>query len=70
MANNGLDFLDSRTEFWRQQKPIYARKNAYQSHKNSTSDQNKQNPLDYILKQLELIDNCNKENVFISKINS
>ena len=25
-ANNGLDFLDSRTEFWRQQQPIYARK--------------------------------------------
>ena len=26
LANNGLDFLDSRTEFWRQQKPVYARK--------------------------------------------
>ena len=26
IINQGLDFLESRTEFWRQQKPIYARK--------------------------------------------
>jgi hypothetical protein len=62
LANNGLDFLDSRTEFWRQQKPIYARK---KMSLNSSSQSNK-NPLDYILKQLEVIDNCNKS--FISCI--
>jgi hypothetical protein len=54
-ANNGLDFLDSRTEFWRQQKPIYARKSAY--NPNAESDATK-NPLNYILKKLEVIDTC------------
>ena len=49
LANNGLDFLDSRTEFWRQQKPIYARKSAFQSTKYSL-DANNQNPLDKKLK--------------------
>jgi hypothetical protein len=55
LANNGLDFLDSRTEFWRQQKQNYARKSAY--NPNTDSDANK-NPLNYILKKLEVIDNC------------
>ncbi|KAI9203623.1 uncharacterized protein BJ171DRAFT_623115 [Polychytrium aggregatum] len=27
IASDALDYLESRTEFWRQQKPIYARKN-------------------------------------------
>ncbi len=65
LANNGLDFLDSRTEFWRQQKPIYARKSSYRTK--GSSDPNKQNPLDYILKQLEVIDNC-KRSIDIHKI--
>ena len=26
LAQEGVDYLDSRTEFWRQQKPMYARK--------------------------------------------
>lgn len=55
LANNGLDFLDSRTEFWRQQKPIYARKSSNKYNPNVSSDSVK-NPLNYILKQLELID--------------
>jgi hypothetical protein len=53
LANNGLDFLDSRTDFWRQQKPIYARQKKYQQ-----TNPDKNNPLNYILKQLEVIDNC------------
>lgn len=52
LANNGLDFLDSRTEFWRQQKPIYARKNSYTAAADSSSN----NPLNYVIKQLETID--------------
>jgi tetratricopeptide repeat protein 25 len=65
LANNGLDFLDSRTEFWRQQKPIYARKSGAMnssSHSSSetTADRYK-NPLPYVLKQLEIIDNCKIE---------
>lgn len=26
LAQEGINYLDSRTEFWRQQKPMYARK--------------------------------------------
>ena len=55
LANNGLDFLDSRTDFWRQQKPIYARKSSY--NPNAESDSSK-NPLNHILKKLEAIDTC------------
>ncbi|RNA02032.1 tetratricopeptide repeat 25 [Brachionus plicatilis] len=50
LANSGLDFLDSRTEFWRQQKPIYARKKSRQSYAPSKT------PLTYVLNQLEVID--------------
>ncbi|CAF0922726.1 unnamed protein product, partial [Brachionus calyciflorus] len=50
LANNGLNYLDSRTDFWRQQKPIYARKN-------NLSKTSTKTPLDYILNQLEIIDN-------------
>ena len=57
LANNGLDFLDSRTEFWRQQKPIYARKAQYKQT-GGASEAN--NPIDYIVKQLEAVDNCKK----------
>lgn len=53
LANKGLDFLDSRTEFWRQQKPIYARRSIIPNKPSSSKD-----PLNYIMRQLELIDNC------------
>jgi hypothetical protein len=53
LANNGLDFLDSRTEFWRQQKPIYARKNNFANNGDSSAN----NPLNYVIKRLETIDN-------------
>lgn len=53
LANNGLDFLDSRTEFWRQQKPIYARKTASLDSESSDNP----NPLNYVIKGLEDIDN-------------
>lgn len=54
LANGGLDFLDSRTEFWRQQKPIYARKRKEFVKSPSSS----KDPLNYILQQFEIIDNC------------
>lgn len=50
LANNGLDFLDSRTEFWRQQKPIYARKNNFSTDPSNSKVNN-------VLKELEAIDN-------------
>lgn len=55
LANNGLDYLDSRTDFWRQQKPIYARRKYNAAGTGSSADSIK-NPLNYIIKQLEAID--------------
>jgi len=52
LANKGLDFLDSRTEFWRQQKPIYARKSSITTKPTTLN----KDPLNYIMKQLENID--------------
>jgi len=60
LANSGLDFLDSRTEFWRQQKPIYARKNSFADGADTSSN----NPLNYVIKRLETIDTCNWNDKF------
>ncbi|CAH2301908.1 tetratricopeptide repeat 25 [Pelobates cultripes] len=57
---NGINYLDTRTDFWRQQKPIYARERdrkimqqKWNREKNKPSDPNQ-----YILKSLEEIDQC------------
>ena len=42
----GLGYLDSRTEFWRQQKPLYARK----KQKKSNKDRRSKSPTHRILK--------------------
>ena len=55
LAEEGLSYLDTRTDFWRQQKPMYARH--YERHcmrkkyssKKTVSD-------DYIIGELEKID--------------
>ena len=55
-----LEYLDSRTEFWRQQKPMYSRKrdkalrDGVSSRASSTGGQNSKK---WITKQLEAIDN-------------
>ncbi|KAG8446675.1 hypothetical protein GDO86_014215 [Hymenochirus boettgeri] len=56
LINNGIHYLDTRTDFWRQQKPIYARERdrkimqqKWKRDKNKSSNQ-------YILKSLEDID--------------
>lgn len=51
LANKGLEFLDTRTEFWRQQKPIYARQIS-----SGIRRQLDNQSLKVILKQLENID--------------
>ncbi|XP_031750580.1 tetratricopeptide repeat protein 25 isoform X2 [Xenopus tropicalis] len=55
---NGILYLDTRTEFWRQQKPIYARERdrkimqqKWKRDKNTPAD-----PSQYIVKSLEEID--------------
>ncbi|XP_071481076.1 outer dynein arm-docking complex subunit 4-like [Diadema antillarum] len=58
LVNEGLQYLDTRTEFWRQQKPMYARKREKEEAKGAR-EKNKQKPADpakYILKNLEDID--------------
>ena len=58
LVNEGLQYLDTRTEFWRQQKPMYARKREKEEAKGAR-EKNKQQPNDpakYILKNLEEID--------------
>ncbi|XP_011670214.1 tetratricopeptide repeat protein 25 isoform X1 [Strongylocentrotus purpuratus] len=58
LVNEGLQYLDTRTEFWRQQKPMYARKREKEEAKGAR-EKNKQQPADpakYILKNLEEID--------------
>nr|BAD38896.2 outer arm dynein binding protein [Heliocidaris crassispina] len=58
LVNEGLQYLDTRTEFWRQQKPMYARKREKEEAKGAR-EKNKQQPADpakYVLKNLEEID--------------
>jgi hypothetical protein len=35
-ANEGLEYLDARKDFWQQQKPVYARKNELFASQKST----------------------------------
>ena len=70
LVQDGITYLDSRTEFWRQQKPIYARKREKELKKWRPPPTRPQNPVSrsrggeveytkYILKSLEEIDNGN-----------
>ncbi|XP_063954060.1 outer dynein arm-docking complex subunit 4-like isoform X4 [Lytechinus pictus] len=64
LVNEGLQYLDTRTEFWRQQKPMYARKREKEEAKGAR-EKNKQQPADpakYVLKNLEEIDAALAEN--------
>ena len=58
LAIQGLEYLDTRTDFWQQQKPMYSRKRDGDMRQNSRSraGTGKQDPTAYILKALEEID--------------
>ena len=59
LAQDCLDYLDTRTQFWQQQKPMYARKHEQKMKENSrkrTGKQAQRDPGDWILKNLEEID--------------
>ncbi|XP_077997219.1 outer dynein arm-docking complex subunit 4-like isoform X2 [Glandiceps talaboti] len=57
LVTDGLNYLDTRTEFWRQQKPMYARKRDKEEAKGKGKDKQKpSDPAKYVLKQLEDID--------------
>ncbi len=54
---DGLAYLDTRTEFWRQQKPLYARKKMKQkSGSGQKRDRTKNDLAENIIKKLEDID--------------
>lgn len=57
LVEEGLMYLDTRTDFWRQQKPMYARRHEkiMQKHR-FDSNTGKLAPNDYIIKELERID--------------
>lgn len=61
LALSGLDYLDTRTEFWQQQKPMYSRKrdeNMRRSGKSrdSSGRGKKKDPSKWVFNQLEEID--------------
>lgn len=54
-----ISYLDTRTEFWRQEKPIYARerdRKLLQQQWNRTQNRPPSEPALYVLKNLEEID--------------
>ena len=57
LVTEGLSYLDTRSDFWRQQKPMYARRHdrMMQRRRREVSS-SKLAPNDYILKELERID--------------
>ncbi|XP_012936467.1 tetratricopeptide repeat protein 25 [Aplysia californica] len=60
LAEEGLSYLDTRTEFWQQVKPMYARQ--YESRQAMTRGRNtKTTPHEYILSELEKIDHLMSE---------
>lgn len=64
LVEEGLTYLDTRTDFWRQQKPMYARnKDKCKFKRHSPNIHNsKLPPQDYIIKELEKIEDGNISN--------
>lgn len=62
LVEEGLMYLDTRTDFWRQQKPMYARRHEkiMQKHR-FESNTGKLSPNDYIIRELERIDQAQIE---------
>lgn len=60
IALQGLDYLDIRTDFWQQQKPMYSRKKDRSAKdeegRRKGSASGKKDPTSWILKNLEEID--------------
>ncbi|XP_002156897.3 putative uncharacterized protein DDB_G0282133 [Hydra vulgaris] len=58
LVQGGLNFLETRTEFWRQQRPIYARKKEVRKLKSTVKKKSKSDVGKYVLQQLEDIDHA------------
>jgi hypothetical protein len=60
---DGLEYLNRRADFWRQQKPMYARERDRRRQRqqwSAHSRSNDQDPMQYILQRLEEIDEGRK----------
>lgn len=57
LASDGIDYLDSRTHFWRQQEPLYARSKA------SKKPEEEDEIFKHIHRELEAIDNRNSSSL-------
>ena len=56
LISGGISYLDSRTEFWRQQKPLYARKKQKPVlHRNKPKPKT-EDPADFVVRSLDEID--------------
>ncbi|XP_041374059.1 outer dynein arm-docking complex subunit 4-like [Gigantopelta aegis] len=56
-ACDGLEYLNKRADFWRQQKPMYARKrDRQQQSKSQSAKSTGMDPMQYVLLRLEQID--------------
>ena len=56
LVQEGLTYLDTRIEFWRQQEPLYARKNKKLPPKKPAQKQKPADTTKFILRSLEEID--------------
>ena len=63
LACDGLHYLDTRTDFWRQQKPMYSRKREKQDR--LQGKQKKGNHERYVMSQLERSDSGRYTNIHI-----
>ncbi|CAL1526419.1 unnamed protein product [Lymnaea stagnalis] len=61
-ACDGLEYLNSRSDFWRQQKPMYARKRDQQSRSaKGSAGPRGVDPMKYVLQKLEEIDEAQSQ---------
>ena len=65
LALNGLLYLDTRTDFWRQQKPMYARKRDQELQKAKLAKKGNTDPVKFTLMKLREIDECELVNVIL-----
>ena len=58
---DGLEYLHSRADFWRQQKPMYARKRDREKTRRSAKGESFRDPRSYILRSLDEIEEDQSE---------
>lgn len=70
LAMNGLLYLDTRTDFWRQQKPMYARKRDRELQQAKMAKKGNADPVKFTLMKLREIDDCKYMNDYLGGFHS